>query len=144
MVLILGITLSMIMMTTALHALGMKYGIQLVKQEDQGRWFWPASQNLRVTSVVFLMFCISMLESLLWSVPYLLFGVIDGFEKAFYFSMVTYTTLGYGDVVLPERWRLLGSFEAASGIIMFGWTTAIVMSAIRHIYFRDKDPTKFE
>jgi len=144
MVLILGITLSMIMMTTALHALGMKYGIKLVKQEDQGRWFWPASQNLRVTSVVFLMFCISMLESLLWSVPYLLFGVIDGFEKAFYFSMVTYTTLGYGDVVLPEKWRLLGSFEAASGIIMFGWTTAIVMSAIRHIYFHEKDLTKFE
>lgn len=140
MLLILGITLLMIMMTTALHALGMKYGIKLVKQQDHGMSFWHSSQVLRVSSVVFLMFCISMLESLIWSAPYIFFGVIEGFEKAFYFSMVTYTTLGYGDVLLPEKWRLLGSFEAASGIIMFGWTTAIVMSAIRYIYFHEKNP----
>lgn len=130
------------MMTTALHALGMKYSIKLVKKEGHGLWIWPTSQNLRVSFVVFLMFFISMLESLLWSVPYLFFDVIEGFERALYFSMVTYTTLGYGDVVLPERWRLLGSFEAASGIIMFGWTTAIVMSAIRHIYFHERHPRK--
>jgi len=81
-------------------------------------WIWPASQNLRASYAVFLMFIIFMQESLLWSVPYLFFGVIEGFKRALYFSMVTYTTLGYGDVVLPERWRLLGSIEAASGIIM--------------------------
>lgn len=137
---IISITFIMIMMTTALHALGMKYGIILVKKEGHGLWYWPTSQNLRVSSLVFLMFFISMLEALLWSVPYLFFGVIEGFEKTFYFSMVTYTTLGYGDVVLPEKWRLLGSFEAATGIIMFGWTTAIVMSAIRHIYFHERSP----
>ena len=49
--------------------------------------------------------------------------------------MVTYTTLGYGDVVLIERWRLLSSFEATNGIIMFGWTTAIVIAAVQRIYF---------
>ena len=49
--------------------------------------------------------------------------------------MVTYTTLGYGDIVLHERWRVLASFEAANGIIMFGWTTAIVMAVIRQVYF---------
>jgi hypothetical protein len=52
--------------------------------------------------------------------------------------MVTYTTVGYGDVVLPATWRLLASFQAANGIIMFGWTTAIVMTAIREIYFNHK------
>ena len=45
--------------------------------------------------------------------------------------MVTFTTLGYGDVLLNERWRILGSFEAANGIIMFGWTTAIIIISIR-------------
>ena len=53
------------------------------------------------------------------------------FEEALYFSTVTYTTLGYGDVILDERWRLLGSFEAANGIVMFGWTTALIFVAIR-------------
>jgi hypothetical protein len=53
--------------------------------------------------------------------------------------MVTFTTLGYGDVVLDQQWRLLASFEAANGIIMFGWTTAIVMAVVHHVYF-SKEP----
>lgn len=50
------------------------------------------------------------------------------------FLMMLITTLGYGDVVLDSRWRLLASFEAANGIIMFGWTTAIVVSAVQRVY----------
>jgi hypothetical protein len=52
--------------------------------------------------------------------------------------MVTFTTLGYGDVLLDDRWRLLASFEAANGIIMFGWTTAIVMAVVHRIYIAEK------
>ena len=63
---------------------------------------------------------------------------IQGFENAFYFSMVTYTTLGCGDIVLDERWRLLSSFEAANGIIMFGWTTAIVIYVVQRVYATGK------
>ena len=47
---------------------------------------------------------------------------------------VTFTTLGYGDIVLPDRWRLLSSFEAANGIIMFGWTTAVVMYVVQRSF----------
>jgi hypothetical protein len=49
-----------------------------------------------------------------------------------------WTTLGYGDVVLAEQWRLLSSFEAANGIIMFGWTIAIVGNGVQLIYFGEK------
>ena len=55
-------------------------------------------------------------------------------EKTLYFSMVTFTTLGYGEIVLGEQWRLLASFEAANGIIIFGWTTAIVVAAVQRVY----------
>ena len=51
--------------------------------------------------------------------------------------MVTFTTLGYGEIVLDEQWPLLASFEAANGIIMFGWTTAIVIAAVQRVYFGD-------
>jgi hypothetical protein len=52
-----------------------------------------------------------------------------------YFSMVTFTSLGYGDVVLPPSgWRLLASFEAANGILMFGWTTALIFFVVQHLY----------
>ena len=85
------------------------------------------------------MFLASIIEVLVWAVTYLVLNAIQGVEKAFYFSMVTFTTLGYGDIVLEERWRLLASFEAANGIIMFGWTTAIVMAVIHHVYFRKEN-----
>ena len=74
---------------------------------------------------------------LLWASAYLLLNAIEGFEKALYFSMVTFTTLGYGEIVLDERWRLLASFEAANGILMFGWSTAIVIFAVQHVYVKN-------
>jgi hypothetical protein len=51
--------------------------------------------------------------------------------------MVTFTTLGYGDITLTESWRLLAAFEAANGSIMFGWTTALVV-ALLHSFFTQK------
>ena len=89
----------------------------------------------RISELVIVMFLASLLETLVWAITYLALNAIEGLERALYFSMVTYTTLGYGDVVLVERWRLLSSFEAANGIIMFGWTTAIVITAVQRIYF---------
>jgi hypothetical protein len=50
--------------------------------------------------------------------------------------MVTFTTLGYGDVTLGESWRLLGSFEAANGTIMFGWTTALIVAVVHRVYLQ--------
>jgi hypothetical protein len=49
--------------------------------------------------------------------------------------MVTFTTLGYGDVLLDERWRLMAAFEAANGIIIFGLTTAVVVAVVQRVYF---------
>ena len=122
--------------TTVIHAMGMKLVIDKIRKPG-GPW----RQRLRrvhvflIGEIVLLMFLVSLAEVVVWAVSYLALNAIQGFEKAVYFSMVTFTTLGYGDVLLGERWRLLASFEAANGIIMFGWTTAIVMAAIRHVYF---------
>ena len=84
------------------------------------------------------MFIVSVVEVLVWAVTYLALNAIDGLEKAIYFSMVTFTTLGYGEIVLDERWRLLASSEAVNGIIMFGWTTAIVIAAVQRIYLSEE------
>jgi Ion channel len=48
--------------------------------------------------------------------------------------METFTTLGYGDITLDKDWRLLSSFEAANGLLMFGWSTALVFTAVQWIY----------
>lgn len=64
-------------------------------------------------------------------------GAIDKMETALYFSTVTFITLGYGDVVIDERWRLVAAFEAVNGIIIFGLTTAAVVAAVQRVFFAE-------
>jgi hypothetical protein len=131
------ITLVIIIVNIVIHSIAMNFSIKLSKRYEaekgfvRGRW-----APVHVTSVVVVMMSIAAsLEVLVWAGAYLALGAIEGIERAFYFSMVTFTTLGYGDIVLDEQWRLLGSFESANGIIMFGWTTAIVMAVVTRVYF---------
>ena len=55
-------------------------------------------------------------------------AALGDFEAALYFSTASFTTLGYGDVVLDHRWRLLGAIEGANGLLLFGWSTAFLIS----------------
>ena len=126
----------MIMVTTAIHATGMNLLIKELKAtKGWFRRFMRRHSHLKVSLVIITMFSLSVIEAMVWAATYLALNVVESVEDALYFSMVTYTTLGYGDIVLDERWRLLSGFEAANGIIMFGWTTAIVMFVVQHVYF---------
>ena len=66
----------------------------------------------------------------LWAVYYLIGQAMPDAPSAFYFSSVTYTTVGYGDLVLPERWRLVGGIEALTGILMCGWSTGYFFTIV--------------
>jgi hypothetical protein len=136
MLLNMNIAALLMVITTAIHAAGMLVVVHVILSKSAqvinlSRWMHLFS----VGGVVLLMFLVSVIEVLVWSVTYLWLGALEGFEEATYFSMVTFTTLGYGEIVLDEQWRLLASFEAANGIIMFGWTTAIVLAVVQRIYF---------
>jgi hypothetical protein len=80
----------------------------------------------------------TLLESAAWAATYIYVGSIQQFEEALYFSLVTYSTLGYGDVTLDSSHRLLSAFEAANGVIMLGWSTAIVVAVIQKVYTKSK------
>ncbi len=75
-------------------------------------------------------------EAVVWAVFYVLVGALPDLETAAYFSLTSYTTVGYGDVVLPGPWRLLGPLEAAVGVLMLGWSTGILVAVIGMIYRR--------
>ena len=92
-------------------------------------------REIKLVRLVLILFFASILEATIWASTYYYFGAIDNFDKSLYFSIVTLTTLGYGDVTLLESWQLLSSFEAAIGIITFGWSTAIVMAGVQRLYF---------
>jgi hypothetical protein len=139
MMLNMAIAALLMVVTTAIHASGMLLVVRVVLTKDvQSRHRKKLMHRFSVGGVVLLMFFVSVIEVLVWSVTYLWLDALEGFEEATYFSMVTFTTLGYGEIVLDEQWRLLASFEAANGIIMFGWTTAIVLAVVQRVYFSEK------
>jgi hypothetical protein len=96
----------------------------------------PLTRATVVGSLVFLMSLAAMVESSLWAGFYVMVGALPTFEQASYFSLVTFTTLGYGDVTLHEDWRMLGAFQAANGVLMFGWTTAIIVAVAHRVFLQ--------
>ena len=92
-----------------------------------------------VSALVLLMFLVSVADAVLWAYAYVQVGAVPDFEAALYFSMVTFTTLGYGDITLSPDWRLLASFEAANGIIIFGWTTALIVAYVQRLLSASRD-----
>ncbi len=73
-------------------------------------------------------------EIALWAGFYVWKDVLPDFEVSFYFSAVTYATIGYGDVVLPMGWRLLAPMEGLTGILMCGWSAAFFFALATRLY----------
>ena len=124
-----------VVINTMIHAGGMAIGLNLFIMVHEKRLAMASmmTRSLVIGGLVLVMFVTTLVEASVWASTYIVLGAIPEFEKALYFSTVTYTTLGYGDIVLEDRWRLLSSFEAANGIIMFGWTTALINVAINQV-----------
>lgn len=86
-----------------------------------------------VASAVVLALAAHLIEIAAWAAVFELCGEFRNFAAAFYSSAENYTTLGYGDVVMSARWRLLGPLEAADGMLMFGVTTAMIFAIIQRL-----------
>ena len=69
-----------------------------------------------------------------WAGYYTIWEVLEDFETALYFSTVTYTTIGYGDIVLPVGWRLLGAIEGVTGVLTFGWSTGAIFAVASRLW----------
>ena len=92
-----------------------------------------------VIVVVLLIFVIHAAEIWVYALMFLAIGAISNFGEALYFSTVTFSSLGYGDVVLSKDWRLFGAIEAANGLILFGWSTAFLISLTRQLRILEHD-----
>lgn len=85
-----------------------------------------------IATVSFLM-AAHLAEVLVWALTYAAAGVAPTGTNLVYFSFVNYTTLGYGDVTPAERWHLLGPMTAMNGVLLFGWSTAVIFEVLRKV-----------
>ena len=74
------------------------------------------------------------IQTSLWALFYYAQGLFSDFETSLYFSMVSFTTIGYGDVLLPKRWRLLGVIEGFSGVLLCGISTAFMFAVVNALF----------
>ncbi len=76
----------------------------------------------------------------MWALTFWLVGALPDFEHSLYFALVCYSTLGLGDVVLAEEWRILSGMTAANGFLSFGIVTALMIETLRHVRFAHGSP----
>jgi hypothetical protein len=116
----------------AIHALVMAAVIRVTRTVDE---LATAYQSFRliavmIATVIVLMFA-HLAEVLVWSLIYAAVGAAPEGADLVYFAFVNYTTLGYGDVTPVERWHLIGPMTAMNGVLLFGWSTAVIFEVLR-------------
>jgi hypothetical protein len=75
-----------------------------------------------------------VVESSMWAAFYYTGALFPDFETSLYFSLVTYTAIGYGDVVLPQKWWLLGALQGVSGVLLCGLSTAFIFAIMNAMF----------
>ncbi|MGH1349693.1 MAG: ion channel [Methyloligellaceae bacterium] len=91
------------------------------------------NSTMIVISVFWVLFAITI-EVWLWAIVLLLLSAVTGLEPAVYFAIVCFTTLGFGDMILTEEWRILSAMIATSGMLIFGWSTAFLFDVMQTIH----------
>lgn len=136
-----NLTLSVIMVviTTLVHLVGMLGLLRVLdvytRHPKHHTDLLERVRQVAVIAVVVLgLFAVHGVEIALYAFLYLHLGVIETVEAAFYFSMSTFTTVGFGDITLDEDWRMLSAAESMNGFVLIGWSTAFLFSVTSRLH----------
>ena len=137
----LSLAAALIATTVIIQAVFMAAGLKVFRRIEKQK---PGVmvRHHAITTVIWILFLLIpiVLDLALWGMFYYASGALPSFEEALYFSTVTFTTVGYGDIVLGREWRQLATFEAVNGWIIFGWATALIVALIQRLYFPPDAP----
>jgi len=137
----LSLASGMVALTVTMHFWGLLLltrmvsggGSRLRAHEGHGR------AGLLVLLGVFGVFALHTFEIWAYAALYQALGEAGDFTDALYFSTTAFASLGFGDIVLSPRWRLISAIEAANGVILFAWSTAFLLALTRRLRVFDHD-----
>jgi hypothetical protein len=130
----LAAAFSLLAACVIVHAAGLTFILQriLANPVTVGAGAWGVSWLL--IRIAWLLAVLHIAEIMNWAGFYAWQGCLPDLKSAVYFSGVSYTTIGYGDVLLPRRWWFLGPMEGLTGILMCGLSTGFFFAAVSRIF----------
>lgn len=127
---LVGVTVSFC--NIAIHAFLMAGVIAAARLAISIKASHPSLRLITVmTAVVSFLMAAHFAEVIVWSFAYAIVSAAPEGTDLIYFAFVNYTTLGYGDVTPVARWHLLGPMTAMNGVLLFGWSTAVIFEVLR-------------
>ena len=122
--------------TIFIHGYGTIFWIKFLENHKNNHksFLFNKAVNIIVCTAIFLL-ALNFIEAIIWGFTYYILPGItefDSIEKAIYFSLVTFTTLGYGDITISSTNRILSGIEAMNGVLLLGWTTAVMFSVLQY------------
>ena len=95
------------------------------------RFFRRFTNTATIVICVLFVMMVQTVNVWVWGLTFYFAGVFKELEPSLYFSLVSFSTLGFGDIVLDEKWRMLSGLAAANGLLSFGWSTAYMVEWVR-------------
>jgi hypothetical protein len=92
-----------------------------------------------ISMVLLILFAGHLIQIAIWAGLFMYLGEFTDFMTAFYHSTVNFASLGYGDIVMSEKWRLLGALEASNGVLMFGLSAGTLLAVMSNLYARHRE-----
>lgn len=134
------IATGMVALTVTVHFLGLILLLKLLRERPRRtRASALFSQAGAILFVVLSLMLLHTAQIWLYAGLYVVAGALPDLESALYFSTVSFTTVGYGDIVLAPDWRLVGAIESANGLLLFGWSTAFLAAITTQLSTLDQN-----
>lgn len=102
-----------------------------------GRYSAKGRMTYVISVLMTMLFIGHLVQAAIWAVLFMALGEFNSFSTAFYHSLVNFASLGYGDIVMSEKWRLLGAIEASNGVLMFGLSAGTMLSLMNFLLTYD-------
>ena len=112
-----------------------RYLIKVMAREDRTTEGFGFDSYV-ISMILVMLFAGHLFQISIWAVMFMYLGEFSDFLTAFYHSTVNFASLGYGDIVMSEQWRLLGALEASNGVLMFGLSAGTMLSVMTRLFSR--------